>query len=76
MLIKSFSLLVKMMLVSAITSLLFGFIMAVPIVWLWNYVVPSIFGLNSITYWQAYALYILITIIFNGEGIAIGGDDE
>lgn len=71
MVIKSLIRLTTITLVSAITSLLFGFIMAIPIMWLWNFVVPAVFELNMITYWQAYALYMLITVLFNGEGLTV-----
>jgi len=33
---------------------------------LWNWLMPSIFGLHTITYWQAYGLLILSKILFGG----------
>lgn len=33
---------------------------------LWNWLMPPIFGLHSITYWQAYGLLILSKILFGG----------
>ena len=41
----------------AITGLiiLFGFV----IMWLWNWLMPEVFGLPPITYWQAIGLFIL-----------------
>lgn len=46
-------------------ALLFGYITKM----LWNWVMPEVFGLNSITYWQAVALLILAKIIFGlGRG--------
>ena len=49
----------------AITGLaiLFGFI----IMWLWNILMPEIFGLPLISYWQAVGLFILTKILF-GSG--------
>lgn len=36
----------------------------------WNAIVPVIFGLNTITYWQAVILYILSNILFKGGILA------
>lgn len=41
---------------------LFGFV----IMWLWNWLMPEIFGLISITYWQAVGLLVLFKILFSG----------
>jgi len=32
---------------------------AFPIMWLWNWLVPVIFGLPQITFWQALGLHVL-----------------
>ena len=45
-------------------AILFGYI----IMWLWNWLMPDIFGLTTITYWQAVGLFILAKIIFGGFG--------
>ena len=43
---------------------LFGFIVKV----LWNWLMPDIFGLKQITYWQAWGLLILSCILFGRLG--------
>ena len=43
-------------------AILFGFI----VMWLWNWLMPEIFGLTTITYWQAVGLFILAKFIFGG----------
>tara|TARA_B100000809_G_C15029098_1_gene491246 strand:+ start:217 stop:651 length:435 start_codon:yes stop_codon:yes gene_type:complete len=55
----------------AAMAILFGFV----IMWLWNLLMPAIFGLAVITYWQAVGLFILSKILFghgsrgcNGKG--------
>ncbi|WP_109301243.1 hypothetical protein [Aquimarina sp. AU474] len=50
----------------AITGLviLFGFV----IMWLWNWLMPEIFGLTTLTYWQAVGLFILLKILVGGCG--------
>lgn len=41
-------------------ALLFGFI----VMWLWNWLMPVIFGLPTITFWQAWGLVVLSHILF------------
>ncbi|MBG6130258.1 hypothetical protein IWQ47_001659 [Aquimarina sp. EL_43] len=50
----------------AITGLaiLFGFV----IMWLWNWLMPEIFGLTTLTYWQAVGVFILFKILLGGCG--------
>ena len=43
-------------------GLLFGWI----IVWLWNWLMPMIFGLPTITFWQGAGIFILAKILFGG----------
>jgi hypothetical protein len=44
--------------------ILFGFVL----MWLWNALMPDIFGLPEITYWQAMGLCLLSKILFGGFG--------
>ncbi|WP_299886356.1 hypothetical protein [uncultured Lacinutrix sp.] len=48
--------------------ILFGFV----IMWLWNWLMPDIFGLTTITYWQAVGLFILLKILIGGCGTSGG----
>ena len=50
----------------AITGLaiLFGFV----IMWLWNWLMPEVFGLTTLTYWQAVGLFILLKLLLGGCG--------
>lgn len=50
----------------AITGLaiLFGFV----IMWLWNWLMPEIFGLTTLTYWQSVGLFILLKLLLGGCG--------
>lgn len=41
-------------------ALLFGFV----VMWLWNWLMPDIFGLKRISYWQAWGLLVLSWILF------------
>lgn len=47
-------------------AILFGFV----IMWLWNWLMPEIFGLPTLTFWQSAGLFILLKILLGG----IGGD--
>ena len=40
---------------------------------LWNWLMPSLFGLGEITYWQAIGLFALAKLIF---GFGFGGDNN
>lgn len=42
----------------------FAFILAFPVMWCWDYVMPRLFGLPEITYFEAAALYILCGLLF------------
>ncbi len=48
---------------------LFGFVFQ----YLWNWLMPEIFGLTTITYWQAIGLMIFSKILFGGFN---GGDKD
>ena len=41
-------------------ALIFGFVVK----WLWNMLMPAIFGLGAITFWQAFALVVLAKLLF------------
>ena len=53
---------VKFILFAALGVLVFGFL----VMQLWNWLVPSLFGLHSITFAQALGLLILGKILFGG----------
>lgn len=46
----------------------FGFIFGYIIMWLWNQLMPQIFGLPLITYWQGVGLFILARILLGTFG--------
>ena len=45
-------------------ALVFGF----AVKWLWNMLMPAVFGLGVITFWQAVALVILAKLLFGSFG--------
>ena len=40
------------------------------IMWLWNWLMPNIFSLGVVTFWQAAGLLVLSKILFSGGGHA------
>lgn len=52
-------------------AILFGFV----IMWLWNWLMPMIFGLSTLTFWQAVGVFILAKILLGGCG-GLGGSDK
>ena len=46
-----------------ITGLILGF----PIMWLWNWLMPMLFGIPTITFWQALGLYLLFSVLFKNS---------
>lgn len=45
----------------------FAIILAFPVMWLWNWVMPAIFGLTRITFLQALGINLLCGILFRGQ---------
>lgn len=39
-------------------------ILALPTMWLWNWLMPEIFDLTTITFWQALGINILSSLLF------------
>jgi hypothetical protein len=48
--------------VGFLIALVFGLLVK----WFWNWLVPDIFGLGTITFWQAFGLVILTKLLFGG----------
>ncbi|HMD36985.1 MAG TPA: hypothetical protein VKH42_18555 [Vicinamibacterales bacterium] len=44
--------------------------------WLWNWLMPQLFGWRSITFWQAWGLLALTRILFGGMHVKGGGGDH
>lgn len=36
------------------------------LLWLWNTTIPDVFGLKPLTFWQAFKLLLIATILFGG----------
>ena len=50
-------------------AVLFVALFGLVVMWLWNWLMPALFGLKVIGYWQALGLVILCRILFGGRGL-------
>ena len=50
--------------IAAAMALILGFV----VMWLWNWLMPEIFGLGTITYWQGFGIFFLAKILFGFGG--------
>lgn len=53
--------------VAVIVACGFGLLFAFPEMWLWNWLVPSLFNGPEISYWQMVGLHILCTFLFKSS---------
>ena len=49
---------------AAVLALLFGLLVMV----LWNWIMPEVFGLKPLTYWQSWGIVLLAHILFKAGG--------
>lgn len=52
-----------------VVIIVFSLLIAFPIKWLWNGVMPDMFGLPEITFWKAYGMYLLFHLLLRGVTI-------
>jgi hypothetical protein len=50
--------------IGAVFIAVIGVVVAYPLMLLWNWLVPAIFGLKTITFFEALGLYLLCGIVF------------
>lgn len=50
-----------------VLALLIAIVLGFPTMWLWNYLMPDLFGLQEITIWQAFAMNILSSLLFKAN---------
>ena len=46
---------------------LVGLLLTLPTLWLWNWLMPIIFGLKELTFWQAMGVSFLSSILFKSS---------
>lgn len=53
-----------------IATVAIGVFGALPIMLLWNWLMPMLFGLKVITFWQSFGLLILSSLLFKSPNIS------
>ncbi|MBN1847837.1 MAG: hypothetical protein JW932_04560 [Deltaproteobacteria bacterium] len=59
---------IGMVFVGVIFAVLFALVFGFLVKWLWNFLMPGLFGLAQITYWQAFAMVVLAKLLFGAFG--------
>lgn len=54
-------------------SLGLDLILAWPLMWAWNHVIPGMFGLHPVTYWQSFCLLVVATLLVKGSSSSSSG---
>jgi hypothetical protein len=49
-------------------AVLFAFVFGLVVKVLWNWLMPALFGLGQITFWQAFGIVLLSKLLFGGFG--------
>lgn len=58
---------VGVVVLGAVSVVAFAFIGSVPIYLLWNDLMPSLFGIKQVTFWQALEVSLLASSLFNSS---------
>lgn len=53
----------------------FSLLFAIPTMLLWNWLMPAIFGLTKITFWQAFGINFLSGLLFKSSSSCKCGSD-
>ena len=59
---------IGMVFVGVIFAVLFALVFGFLVKWLWNFLMPDLFGLTRITYLQAFAMVVLAKLLFGAFG--------
>lgn len=59
---------IGMVLIGLIFVVLFALAFGLLVKWIWNLLMPDLFGLKEITYWQAFGMVILAKLLFGAFG--------
>jgi hypothetical protein len=55
------------LLVGLLVALGLSLLVSLPVYWLWNWLMPEIFGLKVITFWQSLGLSLLCSLLFKNS---------
>ena len=51
---------------AVVATVAIGFVFGFAVMWLWNWLMPDLFGLRPIGFWQAFGLLLLARLLFGG----------
>ena len=51
-------------------ALIFSFIYGAILMWLWNMIIVAMFGAPILSYWQAYGICIICSILFKDSNVS------
>ena len=58
---------ILLFILTLILSVVLSFIGAIPLYYLWNWLMPELFNLKVITFWQGWGLLMLASILFKSN---------
>jgi hypothetical protein len=64
------------LLITVAVGMALSLVIAYPLMLLWNGLIPAIFGLKTITFWDAFGLYILSNLLFGFSSPYKGKSDR
>ncbi len=67
---KNVTEIIFMVLGLALLGLAFGMLFAFPVKWLWNWLMPDLFGLKTIDVFQAWGLSVLCSFLFKSTSVS------
>jgi hypothetical protein len=59
---------VGLIIAGVIAAVLFALLFGWLVFLLWNWLMPALFGLKAVTYWQAFGIVLLAKLLFGGVG--------
>jgi hypothetical protein len=63
---KSVARFVMIAVAAVVATVVIGFVFGFAVMWLWNWLMPDLFGLRPIGFWQAFGLLVLARVLFGG----------
>lgn len=64
----------SIIIIALLIILAWGLIVSLPTLWLWNWLMPAIFGFKAITWAQALGLNVLCSILFKSTSVSTNKD--
>ena len=52
---------------AVVIAFMYSILIAFPVMWLWNYLMPNLFALPVISFWQAFAMALLTSFLFKSS---------